>query len=637
MDALSGTKPNSIDFLNYIFYVMDTKHYPNMGDFYYDYWKHEQSLSSLKQNILEFRQFFRDDIYAGQIPEFTKAEMLASDIITLLDELSVLYKQIKNPTGYFRSIRSKISVEKGTHKILKFKSKLLKIHILIGAIIEKYPNTYGNKAKIILEKYDYLKLSSVADYKIFADMERGAVFTSKTFRLLDRYAFIFFDAHSLHISNLYSLLKKLEYLPNYKIYFYNVIRFNRMFPDYSNDIKLKRGLNHYYSDVPSLADENIFFDTQFIDMCNLWLVIIEKKFLSRENIRDEIDFGKYMDSIFKIRKHLENNRKNGEEHLNNQYYLNLRKLASLNIKIEEKIFVLGNLEIMDNFNEDIVELLILFKIRKIYNIQETSIARNISELLTANNKIKQEKSIIAGIWGKTVDPSLNDISHLYIFLRLWAILSKSFFMDLINNKYVLSSSDLHNLEVETSIYYAKKLSTINSEIVARLRNDSQSNKTVLVIAPKSDWNLAHDDIYTELKKIPRDKFEVQFVRIGAVNQLIFVIKNIGIKKTIDILIIIAHGNPNLMRFSYSKNGVLNKEVLKSKMFDDMDKYFSSNAVCYIDSCSTGKGFDPIAKYIKKRFGIRTIAPSSDTGSEIISGEEGPKILYRKSKEKTFLP
>ena len=141
--------------------------------------------------------------------------------------------------------------------------------------------------------------------------------------------------------------------------------------------------------------------------------------------------------------------------------------------------------------------------------------------------------------------------------------------------------------------------------------------------------MAFHSIYSELKTIPKNKFEVHFAYITSPNQLALFIKNIAETKKIDILIIGGHGNPDSIFLEgearigrVRRTYCIDKSTLKSKLFDGIDQCFSLNAVCYLASCSTGGHQGSIADEISKRFKIKTYAPIIDTTFKISVKRDG---------------
>ncbi|GEM_PF-3181103 len=621
---MSKTPQSTLDILNYTFHLTSPRYVEGFKDFYHDLFQYKTRISAIKEDLSKFLLIMENDIYSNQIKEVHQAINISRSIQLLLEELEQLRNYTDNPTGYFKNVRVYGALKRGQSKIRKLRRLLPRLHLIVGIVIDKYPNSYGNKVKILLEKYKFIRIISSDDYQTLLWFEKENIFNCKNFKLLEKYVFIYFSDNSINISELYQLIHRLKTV-EFGVYFLNVRRFQKIFPDFEK--------RHY-----PLKDINIFFHTTLFDLCKLWLTILRFPSFGRKYLKIE-DEGQFIGSEYSLFYYMENLdiELSIKKIYFRDYFNNFKKLANSNLFIEPKLFLFYMKDIGIIMDLELTELLVLFGIKGIYGGDDIDTLKEITQTLNKNPAFKNERDTAANLWHKTIGSSLKDIQHLYLFLQLYSNLGRDFFNNLIANKHILSSSDINDLIFQMSNKYADVTRITTEDIISQIGNDKNDRKVVVVIAPKYDWNLSIYNSYEQFRRIPTDRFETHYTRISSANQLAFIIKSIGSKRLIDILIIDGHANPNLIRFSYSKGGELTKEALQTKTFDGIHRYFSKNAICYLGGCSTAKGSEPIANHLTKKFGIRVIAAKKNTSSQISIGKKGEPIVESTSRQKNFKP
>ena len=474
---------------------------------------------------------------------------------------------------------------------------------------------YGNypvEMTVIVGMYPYIAHPTLNECRELSNLR-----ANKNFLILDKFVFRYFEKQSLRFSDITHLLSKLNNPQQYKLYFFNVARFRRIYK--------------YHALKYPIKDENMFFDNQFFDMWQSCLRIALKnpEFWGNEELVIEFHQG-----IFRLKAWIDRQRASNNQKTVDESCMNLKRLVSSKIQIEPKLFSEAT-KISTTLNPELTMFLLMLDIRKIHHNQDLYFLMYINSLLRFP-KVRNNQALIVKIWSAVVDEHARDIYHLVIILSLFRATGRGLFEQFFQRKMALTSKNLHDIQAMLGKNYDGNIQDKIMRCMEVGKHDKR--KVILYLRAKEDWNMYGNYLYEELKNIPPKKYQIYFSFITSVSHLASVIKKTSEYKPIDILIISGHGNRDSMVFGYSPSQKINIETLKLGVFNGIKQCFAPNAICYLGSCEAGKDEQAIANHISEILGIKVIAPHGKTSLHMYVGRFGKlKFKYHNSEESMFTP
>ncbi|MDP7115463.1 MAG: hypothetical protein QF915_00250 [Candidatus Woesearchaeota archaeon] len=314
---------------------------------------------------------------------------------------------------------------------------------------------------------------------------------------------------------------------------------------------------------------------------------------------------------------LKHNRKDGNEAENEHIQKIIKRLCSINFKFETELIRVdpGDLWVfLTGLTEGTVNLLALFKIKNAHNPSQISDLKVISEIGKRHNDFREVMIKLKQYWEGIVDKHIRDITHMAIFIRLFDKFEMEFFELLVRAGIKLSSSDMQHLEEIMKNYSSNNAQEFFDKFMGERGNEER--KFILFLSAKTDHNLASRWKDMEMDEMPKDHYVVEYAFVSSPAHLAVMIKDASSRKKIDVLIIEGHGSKGHITFSDGAEGRLTTDSLNSDYFKGVNSCFSKDAVCYLLSCSTGGGEDPIAQHFANVIGVPVYGPHIPAATRI---------------------
>lgn len=562
------------------YFIRET--YPDEYKFddFYNSWKYiSRKLSYLIKCIEDIKVFFSSDIFVVQESGILLG--VCEEILKDNQRIEELYVSAANASGLFKGFKFSKSVKDGEKKLKELHEHATIIHKVLAEIYEKYPKTFEEKIKMIYTSYPFLLIQKMDDYKAIIDMNSKNLMNGKIFNLLNKFVFPHFKDHSVSSTRLLELIEQLKDPAAYKVYFTNV----QFFKDYVSKAKI-------------LEDINIFFDKE--------LFIIGKSFLSIIPVRIESNI--QLSRFLELRALL-----NDKEHAK-EIISTINHLSNSNIIFERVIFEYRTTDIIDYFNSDIVDALVLFGIKRIHNTYDLDCIYNLKKIFVRNNNFKGYLYHLSKLWKKIIAEEARNLQHMLIFFQLIDLIGIKNMGIFEENNFILNGADIIDLNILIEKWVFNKKIDLK-EFIDNLNNKNK-RKIILVTMPKTDYNNAFSSTFPEINKIPKDKYKIHYSFISTALNLANVIKDVAKYGKIDIIMIGGHGDPSGTYFDMFNPNNLKKDILNHYLFDNIHKCFSKNAKGYLVSCSTGQDPKGIAYALSKKFRIPVYAPKIPTSGHI---------------------
>ncbi len=630
-------------------------------EFWYFWEKDGQEIIELYHTMADFFQLSDTPWIHSLFPEITELQNTAENLMGLIRELNLLYQQAqgKHPKQPHEPIGHILT--KGKNLIDTFEETLTLFHGAISAFSKNYIPRITTTVQSFQKRFPYIDMRPERSWddplqeeeklcELMHTYSQAKSSNLPLFNLFDRFVARAKPRFTITPSKLKSLFSRLSIGSTAQTYFSNVRRYRRIgirilnendsfdYDGFFKSIYLQKDIKRqeWLKQQLKIPFEELFFTTEFFDACTYWHMILER---FPGGIYHPVENQKFTPISYPALTCLANL---FIDTLSTQditdFLQTLQQLANSNITIEPMLFIQARAnEIISRLNKTAIVLLVLSDIRHINGTADLKTLWMLGMPLQHKEWAIQIKTI-AALWHQTVHPSLRDMYHLSLFIEIYFNAHADFFISLANEHITLSSSDLHDIHAKIQSLISPK-ETEQSEVTLaivekkRLLFEVLSNKHILgrkmmlVIAPKSDWNTAMEKTAGQVRQLPKDKFEVHFAYIVSARQMANLIKEIAAKRTIDILIINAHGTDEQVRFGRPQqhlpkfssghsppDALLTGEILNSPFFDNIDSCFSKNAVGYLLSCSTAAHQSAIASAIANRFKIRIVGPRKKSQS-----------------------
>ena len=581
------------------YFISET--YPGNYGFknFYESWPGiNKRLSYLIKWIEDLKVIFSYDIFIEKTKESEVLIEIFEEVLKDRQVLEDLYVSAKNTRGLFRGFKFLKKTKEGEKKLKELHSHIELLHNISIEIYERYPLTIQEKYERLLKDYPFLSLDAMEDYKAITEIFSRDLIGSKIFILLNRFVFPYFKDHSISARELLSLLELLKDSSEYRVYFTNVQFFRQtLFGNYK--YKYLTG-----KDIGIFLDKDLFIAGKSL------LGIIPQDILQDQG---SIFFHALKGWFDQLRD------KKEVKHIK-EIIDTINYLSNSHIIFEGTVFSRRSIYIIDNFSRDIITALVLFGIKKIHNTHEADSIRLIKEIFIKNNNFNKRLYLLSELWNKFIAKEARNLEYMTIFFQLIDLIGidniKRIFEE---NNLILNAADLMDLNVLIKKWKSEGKINLN-EITENLHKYKDKRKIVLVTMPKADWNMAFSKLFKEVDEIPREKYKIHYSFISSALHLAKVIKDVAKYGKIDILMIAGHGDPYLTIFD--NFNVLNKDILKHYLFDDIHKCFSKNAKCYLLSCSTGQDPEGIANALSKKFKIPVYAPKIPSGGSIEVSSDG---------------
>ncbi|PIN80313.1 hypothetical protein COV13_03800 [Candidatus Woesearchaeota archaeon CG10_big_fil_rev_8_21_14_0_10_32_9] len=584
-----------------------------------------------------FNEFLRS--HFGEKEDVLKINKIYVQMQKNIAIIVTKYADYKKAVGITKALSKRKILGELTELMKSLISLTKDLHDLLNHLSETYPKTHEQRMALLVQKYKYVAINNTVDeVRILDVFEKDNVFESDNYKKLEKYLLCYFIDPEISLTRIYVLFTTLEKQRDQKRYFLNIKKL-RTYMKKEDFALLLRRYNDYIDTTPF---ELIFFQDDYIEICDLvgrikfggpffYKIIMRRTYFMNESAV----FGIFL-TIDKFRRAGDSQFKKELLRIKNS----LKLMDEFNIKLDytkdyvrEEIIV----RLLVNITPDFIKFLVMMKVKIIHNYTDLDIiTRQILPLCEKTNYFASDITELKDVWLNLVDNNLKDLHHLNMFLEVYVVLGRYFFEQIVSNHLKILSVDIAEAYSLIQCGTAADINEFTKSFIDdRIKKDTR--KVIIYTVPEADHNDAFNRYEQELDKIPKDKYAVHFFIVKSASQLALQIKEIAQRKKIDILIISGHGSMWAINFRSNKH--LLKEDFKRKEFRNIKSCFNEGAVCYLQSCSTGWGDDPIAKYVSEALGIPTYAPDRDAASSLHLDENNNIILeYRHDAEKKqFIP
>jgi hypothetical protein len=596
-----------------------------------------------------------------------------------LEQLTMLSKTSKKTLQEHSGIKGWMNIKENSQIKKEFFYKLYDLSQqiqIIDAKINSFKDNHTSNVKTYFtamrERHPELYLSeNIGDYNLLKQMEAEGLFETKEYYLLKNQLLKYLVKEKFYRSDnleiIYRLLHKLRIGNNSRTFFLNLKRYQRHFWISEYPAALASVISSYSMNIAIFFDNVLFEIIDSIDMILVkgqknWTRRITDVFSARSNVNILFDdytirlmrLKLYSVGVYKLRETLfedDNTLISHPTDRASEIRDSMQILASSKLKLDlrksssESINILGKL--LTVLNKSFARFLVKTDIRCIYSMDDVYNIENISKICQAANiNYFAHDQKIWFYWSHCIYNNLREFFYLDIFLQCYISpkYGKKFFDELLSKNIKLSSTNL--IDIFDDISSGSKISEETQSRILNAVHIQDNRKMIVCTLPGSDHNNAFDDTLKQILTLPKDKYEIHVIRIKSSRQLAHMLKDIAAIRKIDILLINGHGATDRTHLSDNRLGEehLTKESLNDTTFEGIKACFNNEAVCYLISCSTGKGEEPLAKYVSKAFGIKVYAPKDESQSIIgvangelsvnllVEGEDG-KVAFIPNKTK----
>tara|TARA_Y100000310_G_scaffold151291_1_gene150877 strand:- start:10901 stop:12889 length:1989 start_codon:yes stop_codon:yes gene_type:complete len=596
-----------------------------------------RAINTLRKAGNRLLQFLKHDIYAYFINKHRKQHrairQVVAEIDHLLEELDELYTQSNSATGF---PESRI-LKEGNRKFQRLRQRMDTLYRFVQYIRSDYPKNIQEKIEDLKEWCPYLVSEDPTreDYEALAELEKENFFTSRLFYQIWNFL-MYMCKIKFTPSSLLPLVRRLQDPEQHRIFFINVARFRKIFAytryrleDEKREERIRRAkICQYRDEYPIEAD--MFFDSEFFAVCEAFLFISRQyNFIDDKKDVEKSNKKRYY-RLISFYYRLRDNRQNNKPLRNATFTDAVKLMVNSRIYIENTLLKLKySVKILFSLTPVLVNILVKFGIKKIHNLEELRLFLMLRG--TCHRFYTYIVTNLAEKWYTVVDVTCRDLYHLTKFIRIYRDGSERIFDHVAKIGYQLTSADLNDIDVmlskDSDMNYKEAID------IAKQNSANKNRKLVLLIGPKSDHNAAFDRLYEQLRSLPKDKFAVHFAYVRQASQLAYTIEKVANRRKIDYLFVAGHGWDQGLTLDVgdlygapqdprdyprsSDSDYLTPEQLQDECFDDTHKHFSRHALCYLMSCSTGKGEDNLANAVAKRFKVPTFGARDINSSTIV--------------------